>query len=635
MARQQPLLVKPKDEPQARQRLLLHELKDRSLWFVRIRWWMPPAIWAGLVMARAVGVRMPIWPLLGVSLFILGYNAVFQRWHQRFVHEPALQTEDILRRFTRYQVMLDFLALFAFAHWTGGVSSPFLFFFIFHIIFASILLKHATAYLFAAAVALIMGLMALAESLGWLPHHSLTYRDRVPIELTGQALPGLVKWGFFAVTLLLSSYLTTHLMELIRRRIHRLAELSEAMLNYNNRLRALHVISQTIVTTRGLQAVLELVCRELAKVMLVQGTSVKLLTEDGRKLRYVTSHGLPARFAPGKEVEVDQSPLNRRIIEGEPFAAGHVTQNELFQLGEEFASAHVQSVLFVPLRHERRVIGILGAYSREPDRFRREDIDFLQLAAELVGIALENARAYEEIEELGRERQRFTLRVAHNLRAPLAAMVSLIDVLRGGFAGDLTPTQRDYLDRMERRARGLGHFIDELLQLAETQGLRRPAEAALVDMGELVLKVGDAFRERAAAKGLAFEVVVAPGLPRVLGVAGRLQNLVENLVSNAIKYTPAGGRVGVELALDAGGLLRLEVRDTGIGIPADAREKLFTEFFRAANARSLDETGTGLGLVIVKEIAEQHGGRIAIDSEEGRGSTFTIHLPGEKRESES
>lgn len=108
MARQQPLLVKPKDEPQARQRLLLHELKDRSLWFVRIRWWMPPAIWAGLVMARAVGVRMPIWPLLGVSLFILGYNAVFQRWHQRFVHEPALQTEDILRRFTRYQVMLDF-----------------------------------------------------------------------------------------------------------------------------------------------------------------------------------------------------------------------------------------------------------------------------------------------------------------------------------------------------------------------------------------------------------------------------------------------------------------------------------------------------------------------------------------------
>lgn len=617
----------PLDELQERRRLLLHELKDRSLWFVRARWWVPPLIWAGLLWAYFLGVRAPYLAILAVSGFVLLYNAFFQRWHRRFVRETALRTEDRLRAFTRWQVSLDFAALFAFVHFTGGSSSPFVFFFIFHVIFASILLKHSTAHAFALVAALGMGLLSLAESLQWIPHRPLLYRDRATISLTEGALPLMVRWGFFAASVLLSSFVTTSIMEMVRRRILRLADLSEAVQVLNNRLRSLHNISRSIVSSRRLQTVLDLVCRELAAVLGVQGVSVKLLSEDGARLRYVASQGLPARFAPGRELEVAQSPINRQIIEGEPFATGRVTQTELFQLGEEFASAHVQSVLFVPLRHEDRVIGILGAYCRDPDFFRSDDIEFLQLAAGLVAIALENAGAYEAVETAGRERERFTFRVAHNLRAPLAAVVSMLDVLGGGYIGPLNDTQKEYLGRAERRVRGLSHFIDELLQLAESQAPRRSLLLEDVDLRALAGKVERTFRDRAAESGIRFEVTLPAALPPVPGDPGRLQLLIENLVSNALKYTRSGGKVILEIRETADGKIGLEVRDTGIGIPAAAQSRIFTEFFRAENAKSCDSAGTGLGLVIAREIVEQHGGGIRFESAEGRGTSFFVTLP--------
>ena len=115
--------------------------------------------------------------------------------------------------------------------------------------------------------------------------------------------------------------------------------------------------------------------------------------------------------------------------------------------------------------------------------------------------------------------------------------------------------------------------------------------------------------------------------PPGAGDAGRLQHLLENLVSNAIKYTPDGGKVRVDLARDECGRVRVEVRDTGIGIPESAQSRLFTEFFRAPNAKACDAVGTGLGLVIVKEIVEQHGGTLSVESAEGRGTLFTVLLP--------
>ncbi len=606
--------------------LLLHELRDRSLWFVRLRWWSPPLIWAGLLIAGILQIWLEPYTLFLVSLFILAYNALFHLWHRRFKLQRELQTEDQLRSFTRWQVAFDFTSIFLFVHFTGGGSSPFVFFFIFHVIFTSILLKHRTAWAFALIAALGMGLLTAAENLGFVQHHPMTYRGATVIALTGQALPALVTWIFFAVTVVVSSLVTTSIMEMVRRRILRLAELSEAVLVLNNKLRSLHTIVNSIVGSRRADRILDLVCSELARVMAVQGMSVKLLSDDGEKLRYAASHGLPSRFAAGRELDVARSPLNKSILDGEPFAAGQVTQQELFQLGEEVAAAHVQSVLFVPLRNETRVIGILGAYARAPERFGQDDIDFLRLAAELVAIALENARAYRAVEDLGQERERFSFRVAHNLRAPLAAMVSMLDVLGEGYTGGMNPTQLQYLQRVKRRATSLSELVNELMVLATSHGIRGDLTRVPVDLSGLVAHVGRTFQDKATERDQHFTVDAPEGLPPVSGDPEMLERMLENLVSNAIKYTPKGGavRLGVSSAPD--GRLLLEVSDSGIGIPQAVQQRLFTEFFRAENAKAMETAGTGLGLVIVRDIVERHGGTIRLESEEGRGTTFFVTL---------
>jgi signal transduction histidine kinase len=606
--------------------LLLHELKDRSLWFVRLRWWVPPLIWAGLLIAGVLQVRLEPLVLFLVSLFILAYNVLFHLWHRRFKLERELQTEDQLRSFTRWQVICDFASIFLFVHFTGGGSSPFVFFFIFHIIFTSILLKHRTAWAFAVIAALGMGLLNAAESFGLLQHHPMTYRGATVIALTGQALPALVTWVFFAVTVVVSSLVTTSIMEMVRRRILRLAELSEAVLVLNNKLRSLHTIVNSMVGSRRSERILDLVCSELARVMAVQGMSVKLLSDDGEKLRYAASHGLPSRFAAGRELDVARSPLNKSILDGEPFATGQVTQQELFQLGEEVAAAQVQSVLFVPLRNEVRVIGILGAYARAPERFGQDDIDFLRLAAELVAIALENARAYQAVEDLGEERERFSFRVAHNLRAPLAAMVSMLDVLGEGYTGGMNPTQLQYLQRIKRRAVSLSELVSELMVLATSHSIRGEHFTVPVDLCELAAHVGRTFQDKATEREQRFTVDAPEGLPPVSGDPGMLERMLENLVSNAIKYTPKGGTVRIGLSLAQDGRILLEVSDSGIGIPLAVQQRLFTEFFRAENAKAMETAGTGLGLVIVRDIVEKHGGTIRLESEEGRGTTFFVTL---------
>ncbi len=607
--------------------LLLHELRDRSLWFVRLRWWVPPLIGLGLLIAETLQIRLEPRMLFLVSLFILAYNLLFHLWHRRFKVQLELQTEDQLRTFTRWQVVFDFTAIFLIVHFTGGGSSPFVFFFIFHIIFSSILLKHRTAWAFAVMAAVGMGLLTAAESLGYLAHHPITRQGAAVITLTGGALPALVTWVFFAVTVVVSSVVTTSIMEMVRRRILRLAELSEAVLDLNNKLRGLHTIVNSMVGSRRTDRILDVVCSELARVMAVQGMSVKFLSEDGEKLRYAAAHGLPSQFATGREIEVARSPLNRRILEGEPFATGQVTQHELFQLGEEFAAAQVQSVLFVPLRGESEVIGILGAYARGPERFGQDDIDFLRLASELVAIALENARAYRAVEDLGQERERFSFRVAHNLRAPLAAMVSMLDILVEGYTGGMNEAQVQYLQRIKRRATSLSELVNELMVLATSHGARGEHARIPVEMGGLVAHVGRTFRDKAAEREQQFTVEASEGLPPVLGSPEMLERMLENLISNAIKYTPKGGRIRVGLSFAPDGRLLLEVSDTGIGVPQTVQQKLFTEFFRAENAKAMESAGTGLGLVIVRDIVRQHGGTIHLESEEGRGSTFSVLLP--------
>jgi signal transduction histidine kinase len=422
------------------------------------------------------------------------------------------------------------------------------------------------------------------------------------------------------------AWLGASIFNTTRGKIQKLEDLCGSQTALNQKFWRLFSMIQTIGSTPNLNQVLDIVSSQTAAVMNVKGISIKLLSEDGRYLRYAAAHGLPGDFVREKLVEVKKSPLNKRIIEGEPFITGNVSAKEMFQFGEVLAEAQIKSVLFLPLRLEGKVIGILGAYCIIADRFTDEDVDFFRLVAELVAIALENARSYEAVEKLVRERSWYMLRVAHNLRAPLAGMLSILDVVRGEYLGALNDEQQEYLRRLDRRSRTMLTLVNELMTLAKSREEKNTGEVKSTEPELVARRIRRTFQDRAAEKNIAFSVAADADLPAIRGDLEMVEQILENLVSNAVKYTPADGTVSVKFS-QAAGMIRTEISDSGIGIPKSDRSKLFTEFFRGENARTLEKTGTGLGLAIVKEFVDKLGGRILVESEEGMGTIFVVDLP--------
>jgi signal transduction histidine kinase len=168
-------------------------------------------------------------------------------------------------------------------------------------------------------------------------------------------------------------------------------------------------------------------------------------------------------------------------------------------------------------------------------------------------------------------------------------------------------------------------MINELMTLAKSQSKQRRREYGSVDLKVVTDRIHQTFEEKTAEKRLSFMVTVPEDLPKIRGDQEMVEQMLENLISNAIKYTPEGGRIGMTFWPGANESIRIVLSDSGIGIPKDDIPRLFTEFFRASNVKNV--IGTGLGLTIVKEIVDQHGGQIQVESEEGLGTTFVIHLP--------
>lgn len=223
------------------------------------------------------------------------------------------------------------------------------------------------------------------------------------------------------------------------------------------------------------------------------------------------------------------------------------------------------------------------------------------------------------------------MRVTHNLRAPLAAMLSMLELVRGNYLGELNDEQREYLRRLDRRSRTMLSMINELMTLAENRSEKARIVPEAVDPALIANRIRRTFQDEAVEKGVEFKMVVPDELPSIQGDAGMIEQMLENLVSNAIKYTPAEGSVSVAFSR-ANHTVKIEVSDTGIGIPQADRSRLFEDFFRAENARAVEAHGTGLGLAIVKEIVDRHGGRIMVESEEGFGTIFVVHLPLARQE---
>ena len=229
----------------------------------------------------------------------------------------------------------------------------------------------------------------------------------------------------------------------------------------------------------------------------------------------------------------------------------------------------------------------------------------------------------EELRELDELKTRFLATVSHELRSPLTSIVSYAELIKE--EGGLSPTAARFLDIVARNAERITKLVGDLLLLSQIEAGMIPLELEAVSVAEVVAEAVQAAAPGATQKGVTLDGV-APDGPPVLADRARLVQVIDNLIANAVKFTDAGGQVRVTAAADGPGW-RIDVRDSGIGIPADEIGHLFDRFFRASNAASAGRPGSGLGLSIVKEVVEMHGGRVEVTSTLGSGTTVHLFLP--------
>jgi signal transduction histidine kinase len=259
-----------------------------------------------------------------------------------------------------------------------------------------------------------------------------------------------------------------------------------------------------------------------------------------------------------------------------------------------------------------------------------QGIEHQQLMLEskrLLAAESESRRLADEkkrLEELDKAKKMFFRLMTHELQAPLSAIQSYLQLMLEEY---LTPEQhKDILQRCIIRLEEEKKLIGDLMELGRLQAIGPAPDTAPVQLGELLRQVVDELGSQAGQKNLRLTVKIEEDVPAVNGSPKLFKSLWENLLGNAIKYTLPGGEVSADLRLKNGQVVG-EVRDTGIGIPAEEQGHLFEEFFRATNAKSMKLRGTGLGLAIVKRVVDDAGGRIRVESVEGKGATFTFTLP--------
>ena len=233
------------------------------------------------------------------------------------------------------------------------------------------------------------------------------------------------------------------------------------------------------------------------------------------------------------------------------------------------------------------------------------------------------AEQNKQLVEADKLKDEFVALISHDLRTPLTSIIGYLELTLDD--GNLTEAQRNYLTIVDRNADRLLHLVNDLLFVARLEAGELDLHADNLDLVAIVRQSVAEAEPRAAAKGIELSCTVDGPVP-VRGDKGRMFQLLDNLVSNAIKFTPEGGDVRVSLG-PSNGVARLEVSDTGIGIAADEQKRLFQRFFRASTANEKQIPGTGLGLYIARAIVEAHGGSISVQSRPGSGTSFQIELP--------
>ena len=594
------------------------EMMERVSWMIRLRWMAVAAGFSGCLIGYVADWPLPFVPLILIFAAIFFYNALFFFIGQRL---PSIKPQP-LQAFTvlaHAQIALDLLALYAILYFTGGIQSPFSVFVLFHIILAGILLPPLSCFIYSLLVLLAGAGLILIQKYAILPPQPILFESYLffhALRLRDIVFSSIV----FAALVLITAFLITSIKLSLRAKGRELLRVSKELDAGNTKLRALYQMVKEMGLCQELQAMMDSATRNAATIMGVKACSIKLLDEQRQRLRFSSTYGLSEDYVGHGSIDLEKSPINRSIIEGSYYAIGRIDQKDYFQYPEDIRREGIASMLCLPLRVEKMVLGVFCVYSDVTHDFKDEDVDFFLLMADLTALAIENLRS-----ELNKTW--FLEKAAHQLRSPLNAIDTMLKTLRQGYLGPTQTEQAKLIARCEQRIENLGQVIADLLDLGVKRTDLGKIEMHPVNIGDVLKTLVHLYQSQAAAKNLDFSCEIEEDLPNILAQEKLVDEMLNNLISNAIKYTPSGGKVRIRVARESSDRVLCEVADTGIGISTDDISRLFTEFFRSANAKEFTEDGTGLGLVIVKEILDRLRGTIAVNSKLNEGTCFTCFFP--------
>ena len=594
------------------------ELMERVSWLIRLRWMAVGVGLTGCLIGYVLDRPLPFVPIYLIFAFITLYNILFFFIGRRLpsIKPQAVQAFTI---FAHAQIALDLFALYAIFYFTGGIHSPFLIFVLFHIILAGILLSPLSCVIYGFLVLLAAAALIFIQKFADFPPQPVLFESHLfPHALGLRDIA--ISYIIFAAAILITAFLITSIKLTLRAKGRELLRVSKELNSGNTKLKALYQMVAEMGLCQELQEMLDSATRNAATIMGVKACSIKLLDDQRRRLRFSSTYGLGQDYVSRGSIDLEKSPINRKIIEGSYYAIGKIDQKDYFQYPEDIRKEGIASMLCLPLRVEKMVLGVFCVYSDVTHEFNDEDIDFFLLMADLTALAIENLRSQLN-------KTWFLEKAAHQLRSPLNAIDTMLKTLRQGYLGVTQTEQAKLIMRCEKRIENLSQVITDLLDLSVKRTGLSKITMHPVNIGDLVKTLVHLYQAQAVAKNLDFSCDIEECLPDILAQEKLMDELLNNLISNAIKYTPSGGRVRIRVARESSDRVLCEVADTGIGIPAEDISRLFTEFFRGTNAKELTEEGTGLGLVIVKEILDRLRGTVSVISKVGEGTCFTCFLP--------
>jgi PAS domain S-box-containing protein len=565
-------------------------LVRRAYWLITLRWIAIVCVGISTYVSNSVlAVEVQDLALYSIVILMVIYNVVVLLLLNHIARANGRMSVSVVRRTISFQICADLALLTVILHFSGGVENPFAFYFVFHMIIASILLSRRESYLQATFAALLFGLLLLSEYSQLIRHHCL--KGFVEHCLHGDGIYILGSFFVFATSLYLVVYVTSYIAA-------RLREAEQDLLASRDFLgRILNGMHDGLVVVDRDFEIKDVNDRFLEQCGVTRDEAV------GSKCYKVSHQADEPCSDPGHVCPVIQV-----------FHTAETLQVEHTHVDSATHPYFVELNAFPLLSADGNVEAVVELSHDITERKRSEQ-------------ALKEANVL--LQEKDRVKDEYVLRVTHDIKGHLTTIRYCLSPIVGGATTQLGDREMDFVRRAYTRAGKLTDFVRKLLRLTQMR-LGNRLEMKAFSFHEALRNAVSAAKAKAEDKLITLDCTIGLSVGKIVGNQFSFEEMIANLLLNAVKYTPANGKVEI-LAEDREDCVFVQIADTGIGVPREEQDRIFDEFYRAANARSVERDGTGLGLSIVKYIVERHGGEIRVESEEGSGTTFQLTFPKDQR----